>query len=529
MYQRKLFSNIQLTQFYGIELDDFAHEVAMLSLWLAQHQMNMKFKEEFGQSNPTLPLKDGGNITHGNATRLDWEVICPKKLNDEIYIIGNPPYLGARVQKQEQKDDLDFVFKGFKKYRDLDYIACWFFIAANYIKDFDSKLAFVSTNSICQGDQVFLLWPAIFAFNLELYFAHQSFKWENNAKAQAAVIVSIIGLRNISNGKKYIYKGLLKKEVKNINAYLIEESNFIIQRRNRPLSQLPKMPKGNMPYDGGHLLLTPEERSSLVLAFPCSAKFIKRLVGAKEYISNLERWCLWIPDGLLSEALEIQPIKDRIDAVRKERLKSSDEGAQKLAKRAHQFREVNETKTSSIVIPLATSQRRKYVPIGFIGSDTIVTNLSCVIYDAEPYIFGIISSNMHMVWMKIVAGRLKSDYRYSPDLCYNTFPFPVIMLTQKKDLEKYVFRIIEERETYSEKTLGELYDPDKMPNGLKEAHEQLDLAIERCYRSKLFENDEERLAYLFKMYEQMIADEKTNGTLFETEKKIKKSKTFKNA
>ncbi len=524
MYQRKLFSNIQLTQFYGIELDDFAHEVAMLSLWLAQHQMNMKFKEEFGQSNPTLPLKDGGNITHGNATRLNWEIICPKKLNDEIYIIGNPPYLGARVQKQEQKEDLDFVFKGFEKYRDLDYIACWFLKAATYIKDHNSKLAFVSTNSICQGDQVFLLWPAIFALNLEIYFAHQSFKWENNAKAKAAVIVSIIGIRNVSNGKKYIYKGGLEKEVKNINAYLIEESNFIIQRRNRPLSQLPKMPKGNMPYDGGHLLLTSEERNSLISSFPASAKFIKRLVGAKEYINNLERWCLWIPDGLLPEALEIKPIKDRIDAVRQERLKSSDEGAQKLANRAHQFREVNETKTSSIVIPLATSERRKYVPIGFIGSDTIVTNLSCVIYDAEPYIFGIICSNMHMVWMKTVAGRLKSDYRYSPDLCYNTFPFPVITKTQKADLEKYVFRIIEERETYSEKTLGELYDPDKMPKALKEAHGQLDLAIERCYRSKPFESDEERLGYLFKLYVQMMAEQATNGTLFESKKKIKQPK-----
>ena len=515
------FTGITLNNFFGIELDDFAHEVAILSLWLAEHQMNVEFTKQFGRSQPSLPLKQTGNIVQGNACRIDWEMVCPKTENDEIYILGNPPYLGARVQDIKQKQDLDFVFNGFTKYKDLDYIAVWFYKGAKFIRGTNSKYSFVTTNSICQGDQVALLWPQIFNLNIEFDFAHLSFKWTNNAKSKAAVIVVILGLRNIKNKPKIIFQNTLQRIVTNINAYLIDGSNTIIERRNKPLSNLPKMPKGNMPYDGGHLLLTKVEMENLIFENYNIKKYIKKVVGAKEYINDIERYCIWINDDQLNDAMQIKELNKRIQLVKEVRLNSNDIGARKLALRPHQFREINTTKTQSIIIPLTTSERREYVPIGFIDSDTIATNSSSVIYDAEPYLFSLISSKMHMVWMKVISGRLKSDYRYSSDLCYNTFPIPKISETQKIELEKYVYKILDEREKFSEKSLAQLYDPEKMKEGLREAHHQNDLAVERCYRLKPFDSDEERLEYLFKLYEQMITKEKEQGTLFESTKKKK--------
>ena len=503
-----LSSTIELTQFYGIELDDFAHEVAILSLWLTEHQMNVAFFKEFGQTAPPLPLPEGGHIVHGNATRLDWEEVCPKEDGDETYILGNPPYLGARNQNKLQKNDLKFVFEGFNKYKDLDYIACWFYKGASYILESNAKLGFVTTNSISQGEQAGLLWPHIFNKNLEIFFAHQSFKWTNNAKGNAGVTVAVIGLRNINTEAKFLFNKGIKQKVENINAYLINASNTTITRSNKSISKLPKMPKGNMPYDGGNLCLTTEEKESLIKSYPDSIRFIKKLIGAREYINNIDRWCLWIRDSDLKDANSIETINNRINAVKEMRLSSTDKSAHKLADRAHQFREINETLTSSIIIPLTTSERRDYIPIGFVNDNYIITNAASVIYDAEPWIFALVTSKMHMTWMRTVAGRLKTDYRYSSALVYNTFPFPYISEKQKEQLSEHVFNILDEREKHSEKTLAQLYDPDKMPEGLREAHHQLDLAIERCYRKKPFTSDEERLEYLFKLYEKMIAKEK---------------------
>jgi type II restriction/modification system DNA methylase subunit YeeA len=501
-------SEIKLSNFYGIELDDFAHEVAILSLWLTEHQMNLEFSKIFGACNASLPLKGGGNIVHGNATRLEWDDVCPKEEGAEIYILGNPPYLGARIQDNVQKEDMKIVFdKKIKGFKNLDYIACWFYKGAKYIRGINAKYAFVSTNSINQGEQVSLLWEETLKEDLEIDFAHQSFKWSNNAKSNANVIVVIVGVRNISTKIKYLYKNEYRVKVKNINSYLVDGSNVFIKRRTKNISKLPKMPKGNMPYDGGNLLLSTEEKNKLLLDYPQSSKFIKRLVGAREYINNIERWCLWINDSTLKEALEVIEIKNRIDAVREVRLASSDKSANKLAERPHQFREINETTTQSIIIPLTTSERREYIPLGMVNKDIICTNASSVIYDSELWVFGLLSSKIHMVWMRVVAGRLKSDYRYSSDLCYNTFPFPKITNNQKNEIEKLVNLILDARDEEFTKTLAQLYDPDKMPDKLKEAHKNLDLYIEQCYRKKPFESDEERLAYLFKLYEKMIKEE----------------------
>ena len=297
-YQPTLFSRIELANFFGIELDDFAHEVAILSLWLAQHQMNQKFKEVFGNTNPTLPLQAGGNIVHGNATRVDWEMVCPKLTNDEIYVLGNPPYLGYALQSLEQKEDMTFVFKNLNNYKKLDFIACWFYLGANYIKGYNAQFAFVSTNSICQGEQVAILWQSIFDKNLEIAFAHQSFKWKNNAKANAGVAVIIIGIRSISLKEKRLYLDLKYSLVKEINAYLVASSNIIIESRHSTLSDLPEMIKGSSPGDNGNLLLDELEKDYLTKKYPEIKRVIRRYLGASEFMNGHKRYAIWVNKNL---------------------------------------------------------------------------------------------------------------------------------------------------------------------------------------------------------------------------------------
>jgi hypothetical protein len=518
-------SNISLSQFYGIEFDDFAHEVAILSLWLAEHQMNQVFFKEFGRGKPALPLTTAGNIVQGNSCRLDWEKVCPKNEDSEIYILGNPPYLGSSNQNSSQKEDMDLVFKGFSTYKNLDYIAAWFHKASVYIQDCNASFAFVSTKSICQGEQVGLLWPSIFEKKLEICFAHTSFKWNNNAKENAAVIVIIVGLRNIIPQKpKYLYSENRKYLVHNINPYLTNGKNLIVYKRSKVLSNIPEMTYGNKAVYGEPLILTTEEKNDLVLENDKSSDFIKKFVGAKDLLDGNERYVIWIRKEEVENALKISSIKSRVDLVKSLRLQSKEKGANELANRPYQFRDTFETTTCSIVVPLTTSERRIYIPLGLSTNNEILSNAVSVIYNADLWIFSIISSKAHMIWVKSIGGYLGTSIRYSSALCYNTFPFPNIGHNQKKELEKLVYNILEEREKYSEKTLAQLYDPDKMPLGLKNAHQQLDLAVERCYRSKPFENDEERLEYLFKLYEQMIEEEKSKGTLFAMEAKSKKKK-----
>lgn len=502
-----VFSEIKLSQFYGIELDDFAHEVAILSLWLAEHQMNLEFFREFGRTSPTLPLHQGGNIVQGNATRLNWEEVCPKEAGDEIYILGNPPYLGSSMQDEEQKKDLALVCHGFENYKNLDYIACWFVKGANYIVDTNAYYAFVSTNSICQGEQVGLLWPYILEKNLEIKFAYTSFKWTNNAKSNAAVIVSIIGISNISMNLKKLYSNGISRIVNNINPYLTAGRSVVLPRRGKPISSLPPMLYGNKSTDNGYLFLTFEEKEELLKQYPQAAKYIKKLIGSNELINSIQRWCLWINDEEVEDAKKVPFISDRLNAVTEWRNSSKAPCTVKYAEYPNRFKQITFRNTAAIVIPRVSSERREYIPFGFVDSDTIVLDSAQAIYIPNSFIFGVISSKMHMAWVKITAGRLKSDYRYSSALCYNNFPFPDISERQKETIAELVYNILDEREQHSEKTLAQLYDPDKMPSGLREAHHQLDLAIERCYRAKPFESDEERLEYLFKLYEEMMGRE----------------------
>ena len=516
-------SEISLNQFYGIELDDFAHEIAILALWLTKHQMNVEFFKEFGRTNPTLPLTDAGNIVQGNACRLDWEEVCPKGDSDEIYILGNPPYVGFAMQTKEQKQDMKIVFEGVKNFKFLDFISCWFLLASKYIDNDKIKSAFVSTNSICQGSQVDMLWPYILLNNIEIGFAYPQFKWGNNAKYNAQVICSIIGLQTKNQKEKILFKNLLVQKVKNINPYLINGANTIIKKRNKNLSGLPNMEYGNMPLDGGHLLLNGEEKENLIKSFPKSEKYIRPILGSREFINSHQRFCLWFEGENLQEINSITPLKDLIEKVKQSR----EQGgiiAKNYAHIPHRFYSVNIAQKSQIIIPRVSSERREYVPMGFLSSEFIISDSAQAIYDSEPFVFSVLNSKMHMVWFKATAGRLKSDYRYSSALSYNTFPFSSISNQRKEELTQCTLKIIDERLKHSEKTLAQLYNPDKMPEGLKEAHRQNDLAVERCYRSTPFNSDEERLEYLFKLYEKMIQEEKDKDTLFAKEKKTRKRK-----
>ncbi|MCM1986292.1 class I SAM-dependent DNA methyltransferase [Methanococcoides seepicolus] len=497
-------SGISLGQFYGIELDDFAHEIAQLSLWLAEHQMNVDFFKEFGCTNPTLPLKEAGHIVQGNACRVDWETVCPKRKDDEIYVLGNPPYLGSSMQDQSQKADLATVFKGFKNYKNLDYIACWFKMGADFVNESNSKFAFVSTNSICQGEQVNLLWPYVFHQNLEIDFAYKSFKWTNSAKKKAAVIVIIVGVRKVSKNPKYIFVDGLMQEVPNINPYLTVGSNITLPRRNKPISKIPEMLYGNKPTDGGNLILDKKEVDEISTNYPISLQYIKKFSSGADFLNGNERWCLWITDDQLESAQTIPPIYERLKAVAVFRKKSKAQSTVDYSIYPNRFRQITYKETQAIIVPLTSSERREYIPFGHVNANTVVSNSSSVIYSTDYWIFGVVSSKMHMLWVKTVSGRLKSDYRYSSALCYNNFPF-IISEQCKEKITKSTLRIIEEREKNSPKTLAQLYDPDKMPEGLREAHRLNDLAVERCYRSKPFESDEERLEYMFKLYGKMTS------------------------
>jgi hypothetical protein len=500
-------SRIKLTQFYGIEIDDFAHETAKLSLWLAKHQMNLAFKEVFGAARPTLPLQDGGNIVCGNATRLDWEEVCPKDAGYEIYILGNPPYLGARNQSKEQKADMAYVFDGHKDYKDSDYISCWFLKGLDYINKANAIFAFVSTNSISQGEQVGYLWPRILE-RAEICFAYQSFKWTNNAKGNAGVTCIIVGIRNKSNKPKFIFSSGTSRIAKNISPYLHDGKNTIAYRTRRPISQRPKMVMGNMARDGGNLILSTEDASNMKLNYPKSSTFIRKLYGSHEFLNSGLRWCLWISDNDLELAKSIEPINERIANVYKFRIASKAKTTQQYSLIPHKFAQRSYIPGISIIVPRVSSERREYIPFGFLDDGSIISDSAQAIHNAEPYIFAVISSRMHMTWVRAVAGRLKTDYRYSSTLCYNTFPFPNISEAQKETLEEHVFAMLDAREQHPEKTMAQLYDPDKMPANLRQAHHEMDLAMEHCYRKQPFKSDEERLEYLFARYEKMIEAEK---------------------
>lgn len=501
-------SCIRLEQFYGIELLDFPHEVAMLSLWLAEHQMNNKFHADFGVNVAALPLHNIDQIKCGNACRMDWEVVCPHTKDEEVFVFGNPPYLGARLQDVDQKEDMQVAVGADLAYNNLDYISTWFYKGTNYVKNTKAELAFVTTNSICQGEQVPLIWDYIFSQDVEIFFAYTSFKWSNNAKYNAGVTCVIIGLRSCRTGKKCLFYNGEVREVDNITPYLTAAKTNIITKKFVSISDFVEMSFGSMPNDGGFLLLDQQEKDEIMKSDPNCEKFIHPLLGAQEFIRGEKRYSLWITESNYEEADAIQVIHKRIQKCQQTRLESKRASTRKLAEKPYSFGEVRYKETECIIVPGVSSENRKYIPIGYLDKGTVITNSAFAIYDASLWLFGILTSEMHMVWVRTVGGRLKTDYRYSAGLCYNTFPFPSISDTKKSEIEEAATNVLLARENYPEKTLADLYDPEKMPEDLRAAHEELDAIVESCYPGAPFPNDEARLECLFKLYEKMTANKK---------------------
>jgi len=509
-------SNINIESFYGIELADFATEIAILSLWIAKHQMNTEFKEKFNVSIPLIPLKETGQIQQGNAARVDWNAVCPND-GGETYLIGNPPYAGAKTQTKEQKADYDFVFGGRPYSKNLDYIALWFVKGADYIEGTRTELAFVTTNSVSQGEHVGLMFPRIFAKGIEIGFAYTSFKWENNAKRNAGVTVAVIGLRMARSGQKYLYTDDLQMAANNINGYLAEGANVVIERRKTPLGAArPEMVFGSMPRDGGGLILSPSEREQMIEADSRSADFIKRYMGSSEAINDGERYCLWIPSGSATIARSIAPIGARLDRVAAERANSKAVSTAAYATQPHRFVQISYKPTDSIIVPSVSSERRAYVPIGYLGPDAVVSNLAYAVYNAEPWVFALLTSAMHMAWTRAVGGQLETRLRYSNTIVYNNFPVPVLSDALKEQLTVAALRLLDVREYHCEKTLAELYDPDLMPQDLQVAHAAVDALVDSIYSKPGYETDEQRLSDLFAMYESMTAEETAKATAKKT-------------
>jgi len=497
-------SKIRLENFYGIEIDDFAHEIAILSLWLAKHQMNVEFKELFGHEIQLIPLRDTGNVVCANATRIGWEEVCSAA--DETYLLGNPPYRGGKVQSDENKGDFVAFFQTQAYPRNLDYISMWFLKGARYVSDYGARLGFVSTNSVCQGDHVGLLWPLVFAEDVEIGFAHESFRWTNSAKGTAGVSCVVIGLERPSNRQRILYSGSTARQVAHINAYLKPSSReTIVHAQPRPIfADLPEITQGNRPNDAGHLILTPEGRAALLRVAPEAAQFIKRYLGSREFLNGGERYCIWIPDSDAARAARIPAIAERLDRVRDARGQRG-QSAAAISDQPHRFDYRVHRDADAVVIPAFSSERRHYIPVGYVSSDTIASNKLYVAYAAEPWVFGLVQSRMHMTWTRTVGGRLKTDYGYSGKLCYNTFPVPQLSEKSRELLTERTFAVFAAREQRSDKTLAQLYDPDKMPTELREAHQFLDAAVDQHYRKRPFQSDDERLELLFDMYEAAVA------------------------
>jgi len=529
-------SEIPKTNFRGIELRDFPAEIARLALVIAEFQCDVLYRGQKLALAEFLPLDAENWITCGNALRLDWLSICPptgtgvkhyaddlfhapldqaqidfENEGGETYICGNPPYLGSTWQNDEQKSDLRAIFESrTKSWKSLDYVAGWFMKAADYGTKTSAAAAFVSTNSICQGQQVPILWPLIFEASHEIAFAHTSFKWENLASHNAGVTVVIVGISN-HPGKVRLLSSIsesnsvLVREVEHINAYLVPGADVIVEKSSNPFGDLAKMNFGNKPVDGGHLLLAAHEVSELNLTQQQHTRFIRRIYGSKEFTNGIIRYCLWIEDEHLEEATGIEPIRRRIDGVRAMRLASPDKGANEMAARAHQMREMNISQNWTIVVPRTSSINRMFLPNGLISNGSTVTSEAFALYDAPLWNMAVIASRIHCVWITTVCGKLKTDPRYSNTLGWNTFPVPTLTDKNKADLTRCAEDILLAREAHFPATIADLYDPDNMPTDLREAHERNDEVLERIYIGRRFRNDTERLEKLFEFYTKMIA------------------------
>lgn len=499
---------VKLNQFYGIEINDFAVSVAKTALWIAESQMLEATKEIVYTELDFLPLKSYTNIHHGNALTTDWETVVNKdKLN---YIIGNPPFLGANQVTKEQKAELLSIFGAKSNAGILDYVGGWYGKVAELIDQTTIRCAFVSTNSITQGEQVAILWTKLLQHGISINFAHKSFVWNSEAKDNAKVHCVIIGFSQLVEKNPVLYDKDAKQVVQAISPYLIEGKMAFVGRQNKPICLVSAMSRGCQPTDGGHLIIEAEAYGDFIKAEPKARPYIKKLIGSKEFINNSHRYCLWLVGVSPSELRTMPKVMERIEAVRQMRLSSSAVGTQKLAERPHEFRETLNYK-SFLVIPRVSSERRRYIPIGFLDESTIATDAVQIIPDATLYHFGILTSNVHMAWMRTVAGRLKSDYRYSAKIVYNNFPWPEVTEEQKEKIAQTAQAILDARALYPDSSLADLYDELTMPVELRKAHQANDRAVMTAYGmtkkvdgKKTWLTESETVERLFDMYEELV-------------------------
>lgn len=499
-------SRISIENVYGIEIDDFAVEVAILSMWIAKHQMNAEFKEKFSVSIPLIPLKETGRIRQGNAARVDWNEVCPND-GGEIYLIGNPPYAGAKEQSADQKADFLQAFSGHTFSKKLDYVSLWFAKGANYIEGTKARLAFVSTKSIVQGEQVGLMFPAIFDRGIEIGYAYTPFKWENNAKRNAGVTVIVVSLRNATTSAKHLFQDEVRVEAANINAYLVDSETVFVAPRSKPLSKLPPMTFGSKGTDWGNLMLEPEERAALLASNPQAEPFIRRILGTDELVKDQEKYCIWVADDEYEAAAAIRSLNDRFERTAAKRAESAKGPTRVLARVPYRFGEVRYRPTESIIVPKVSSSRREYIPVGYLDPDSVVNASAFAVYDAEPWVLALLISRTHVAWTGAVGGRMREDYQYSNTIVYNNFPVPPLSDAMKEQLTAAALRVLDVREYHCERNLAELYNPALMPADLRQAHAEVDTLVDSLYSKRGYENDEQRLSDLFGMYVAMTAEE----------------------
>jgi len=502
---------IDVDQFYGIEVDEFPAQIAGVGMWLIDHQMNMRISEHFGQYFVRLPLKKSANIVHGNSLELSWEEIVGKdKLS---YILGNPPFIGSKLLNPIQRKEMENLFIGVKNGKILDYVTAWYLKAARFVQGSKIKVAFVSTNSITQGEQVGVIWKELFEnYGIKIHFAHQTFNWSNEARGNAAVHVVIVGFGNIDIDNKRIYEyedikeNAHEKSARNINPYLVEGDDIVVLSRSKPLVDVPKMSFGNMPLDGGNLLISDEEIEAFLQDEPMAEKYVLPLISAREFLNGKKRWCLWLEDISPNELRAMPLVMKRVQNVKIFRESSKAPSTQKHALTPTLFRDRNRPDTF-IVIPRVSSENRLYIPMGFFDKNFIVSDTCLSIPNGDIFLFGNMTSLMHMAWVKYTCGRLESRYRYSKDIVYNNYPFPKNVSEKNRALvEEKAQNILDIRESFSESSLADLYDPLAMPPKLKKAHQELDKAVDRCYTKRTFKSDKERIEFLFGLHEEYLGE-----------------------
>jgi hypothetical protein len=501
---------VNVNQFYGIEIEEFPAQIAQVALWLVDHQMNLLVRERFGTYFMRIPLTAAASIHHANALTTDWESVVPKsELN---YILGNPPFLGASVMIKYQKKETENIFDKMNNFGVLDYVSCWYKKAAQYIQGTNIKVAFVSTNSICQGEQVPALWPELMnRHGIKINFAHQTFKWNNEARGKAAVYCVIIGFELADRDTKKIYQYAtvtskpMETFAKQINAYLVDAPIIFIEKRSQPICNVPSMTKGSSPTDDGNFLLTAEEKDMLLASDTKLAEVIRPYTGAREFLHNTKRYCIWLKDVSPSKYNNSKEVMNRLAKIKEFRSKSDRTATKKYASYPSLFVEIRQPDTDYIIIPRHSSENRQYIPIGFLDKNIIAGDATSFIPNATPYEFGILTSTMHMAWTRYVCGRIKSDYRYSNTIVYNNFPWPSPTEKQKQVIIKEAQGVLEARNKFPELSLAELYDTTSMIPELVKAHQKLDKAVEAAY-GHAFDDDGQRVAYLFELYQKLTGE-----------------------